>query len=341
MKRTVSILLAAVMAAGMAAQSFAQREKDNRIVLSADTNSGISLEGGLLTPGEKYRFPVSVSIDGGEPQPLNPDVMEDYSFKLSNTGEGDSLVDFNLSKSGDRYYIAEEVKAGWPTAKTEEEYSIKMVNKSNRKDFVTLTVSFETGYELVSDEFISALDAEDEIEVDNSAPVFDAEQLERIAKRNQYKKVTFTDGDWRFTVSINDMKAVNLVHNQNAVKEIVTKYEDHSFEFLTFPSGPQFRTNGVMELDVSAYADDFNDQFFVYRYLNGKLTEIPAQYHNAEELLTFTTDTLGRFIITDKEIADTVVFTPAGQAGSAGGAGSGSPAVGGGVLINPSTGSAA
>ena len=96
-----------------------------------------------------------------------------------------------------------------------------------------------------------------------------------------------------------------------------------------------------MELDVSAYADDFNDQFFVYRYLNGKLTEIPAQYHNAEELLTFTTDTLGRFIITDKEIADTVVFTPASQAGSVGGAGSGSPAVGGGVLINPSTGSAA
>ena len=250
-------------------------------------------------------------------------------------------MDFNLSKSGDRYYIAAEVKAGWPTAKTEEEYSIKMVNKSNRKDFDTLTVSFETGYELVSDEFVSGLDAEDEIEVDNGAPVFDAEQLERIAKRNQYKKVTFTDGDWRFTVSINDMKAVNLVHNQNAVKEIVTKYEDHSFEFLTFPSGPQFRTNGVMELDVSAYADDFNDQFFVYRYLNGKLTEIPAQYHDAEELLTFTTDTLGRFIITDKEITDTVVFTPAGQAGSAGGAGSGSPAAGGGVLINPSTGSAA
>ncbi len=340
MKRTFSVLLAAMMSMSMAAMAFAENAKTNSIALSADASSKVSLSGGLLTPGEKYRFPVSISLEGGEMQPLTAEILENYSFKLSNSGEGETLSDFNLSKSGDNYYIVAEVKAGWPSEKTEEEYSIKLVNKNDRKDFVTYTTSFETGYEVVSDEYVDSLQKEDDIKVENKTPVFDAEQLERLAKRNGYKKVAFTDGDWSFSVSINDMKAINLVHNQNAIKEIVEKYEDNSFEFLTFPAGTKFKTNGTMELDVSAYSDDFGGKFFVYRYLDGKLTGIAAKYNSEEETLSFTTDTLGRFVITDQEITNAVVVPSTGSNNS-NNSNNGSNNSTGGSVQNPSTGAKA
>ena len=310
MKRMLSIVLAAAMTVGMAALAFAEKVEGCSISLSADTTRRIGLDGSLLTPGETYRFPILVSVGGGELQPLDDTLINQYSVKVTNTGEGETMSEFAVIRVGGNYHISAKVKAGWPAVKTEEEYAIRMTNKKNRQDFAVLNVTFETGYEQASDENISQLEEGDEVVVDNTAPVYDADQLERISKRNGYKKVTFSDDGWRFTVNVNDMDAVNLVHNRNAVKEIVTKYEDHSFEFLTFPAGPRFRSSGLVEIDVSDYAEDFDGQFFLYRYLHGELTEIPVKYNSGEETLTFSTDTLGRFVITDQPITDRIVFTP-------------------------------
>lgn len=309
MKRTLSILLVAMMVVSVAATAFAVGPVNN-IVLGVDADSGLALKDSLLEPGESYLFPVSVSIAGAEATPLTEEMLDDYNFKVNNEGDGNSLSEFKLSKVGGVYYISVEVKAGWPAATTEEEYAMKLSQKGDSKNFVELTVAFETGYPTVSDDYIASLAKEDEIKVDNDTPVFTESQLEKIAKLNGYKKVVFEDGNWSYTVNISGMKAINMLHNTNGIKEILAKYENNSFEFLTFPAGTKFGTNGTVEIDTSDFAEEFGGKFFVYRYLDGKLTLIQSSYNADDEVLSFTTNTLGRFVITDKAISDAVVVAP-------------------------------
>lgn len=327
MKRTFSILLAAMLSLSVAATAFAADPK-NDILLGTDADSGLVLKNSLLEPGETYRFPVSVSIAGAQATPLTEAMLDDYTFKISNTGEGNSMSKFVLDKVGGVYYITATVKAGWPATTTEEEYAMKLTEKSS-KNAVELVVAFETGYKTVSDDFIAALAKEDEIKVDNDTPVFTKSQLSTISNLNNNKKVTFTDDNWNYTVIVSGMKDINLLHNNNAISEIINKYEDNNFEFLTFPAGTKFATNGTMEIDVSGYTDDFGGKFFVYRYLDGKLTLINSSYDAEDEVLSFSTNTLGRFVITDKAVKDAVVVS-----------GNGSGSNGGNTPSNPSTGAA-
>ncbi len=331
MKRTFSILLAVMLSLSVAATALAVDPK-NSIVLGVDADSGLVLKDSLLEPGETYRFPVSVSIAGAQATPLTEELLDNYSFKISNTGEGNSMSKFVLDKVGGVYYITATVKAGWPAVTTEEEYSMKLTEKS-AKNAVEVTVAFETGYKTVSDDYIASLAKEDEIKVDNDTPVFTKSQLNEISGLNNNKKVTFADDNWSYTVIVSGMKEVNLLHNNNAIAEILNKYEDNNFEFLTFPAGTKFATNGTVEIDVSGYTDDFGGKFFVYRYLDGKLTLINSSYDAEDEVLSFTTNTLGRFVITDKAVKDAVVVS-----GNTGNTGNGSN--GGSTPTNPSTGAA-
>lgn len=328
MKRAFSLLLSIMLVMAVAVTSTAAVET---IVIGTDTDSGIALADGLLKSGETYRFPVLVSVDGAEPVELTDEILDNYSFRISNTGKGESLTSLKLSKKQGAYYIVAEVKAGWPAEQTEEEYSFKLVKKSGNDTVATLKVEFLTGYAYASDEAIAALEKEDYIEVDNDAPVYTAEQLEKIEKINLYKKVTFSGDNWTYTVNATDMDNVNMLYYHNTVKEILTKYEDNSFDFLTFPAGPKFSLNGTVEVDVSNYADNYNETFFVYRYLGGKLTLVPSTYDSDEQILSFNTNTLGRFVITDKQIKDAVVV-----AGASAGTSTGSS----GTPVNPSTGAA-
>lgn len=330
MKRTLSILLAAMLSLSIAATAFAVDPK-NDIQLGVDANSGLTLKDSLLEPGETYRFPVSVSINGEAVTPLTEDLLEDYSFKISNTGEGKSMTEFVLDRVGGVYYITATVKAGWPAVTTEEEYAMKLTEKSS-KDAVELIVPFETGYKTVSEDYLASLAKDDDVKVDNDTPVFTKSDLNVISDLNNNKKVTFTDDNWNYTVIISGMEEINLLHNNNAIAEIINKYEDNNFEFLTFPAGTKFSTNGTMEIDVSSYADDFDGKFFVYRYLDGKLTLINSSYDAEDETLSFTTNTLGRFVITDQAVKDAVVITNNGSSNGSNGGNS--------APVNPSTGAA-
>lgn len=315
MKKTLSILLAVMLSLSVAAVAFAVDPK-NDIVLGTDADSGFALKDSLLEPGETYRFPVSISIAGAQATPLTTSLLDEYSFKISNTGEGNSMSEFILDKVGGVYYITATVKAGWPAVTTEEEYTMKLTEKSGSKNSVEVTVAFETGYKAVSDDYIASLAKEDEIKVDNDTPVFTKSQLNTISDLNNNKKVTFTDDNWNYTVIVSGMKEINMLHNSNAIAEILNKYADNNFEFLTFPAGTKFSTNGTMEIDVSDYTDDFGGKFFVYRYLDGKLTLINSSYNGDDEVLSFTTNTLGRFVITDKAISDAVVIPGSSNGGS-------------------------
>lgn len=328
MKRTLSILLVAMLVISVAATAFAVNP-NNSISLGVDADSGLSLDDSLLKSGESYLFPVSVSIAGAEATPLTDELLEDYTFKINNSGEGNSVTEYQLVEIGNVYYISVKIKAGWPAVTTEEQYSMKLTEKFGDKNSVEITVDFETGYEAVSDDYIASLEKEDEIKVDNDTPVFTENQLDNISDLNDNKKVVFADGNWTYTVIVSGTKDINMLHNNNGITEILKKYLDNNFEFLTFPAGTKFRTNGTVEIDAADFAEDFGENFYVYRYLDGKLTLINSSYDADEEALSFVTNTLGRFVITDKAIDDAVVYDTNTSNGSQD------------PITNPSTGAAA
>jgi hypothetical protein len=308
MKKTASLILVAMLIMVTAMTSFAAL---GTITLGADKDTGIYLEGGLLKPGEEYKFPVLVTVDPAVGEtPLTDEIFDDYHFRISNTGKGHTVDSMKLTKASGIYYLDAVIEDGYPAKQTEEQYTLKLVKKSDGKTIGESVIDFKTGFGKASDSMIDALDEGDYVEVNNDAPVFTDEQLDHIARINNYKNVTFTNGLWNYTVNITDMPSINMYNNNAGIKEILTKYENINFEFLSFLANPSFTANGEISLDVSDIAEDYGQTFYVYRYTNGTLSPITATYDVDEDTLKWRANTLGRFVISDIALSDVDIVTP-------------------------------
>lgn len=98
-----------------------------------------------------------------------------------------------------------------------------------------------------------------------------------------------------------------MLYNERAIREVSSKFEDQNFMYVSFPGGPAFDFTGTMTIDVSEVMEDFGGNFHVYRYLRGVLEKIDATVDADNETVSFETKNLGRFVLTDKEIADGTV----------------------------------
>ncbi len=306
MKKMLTFLLAGVMMLTVAVTAMAAAPQ--AITLGVNTD-GIALADAVLTPGEEYRFPLNITMDDGSTRPLVDTDLDSYSLRVNNIGTGNTITNFKIIEISSVYYVAAEVKMGWPVDQTEEQFTIKYIKKTDGKTLSTINVDFKTGYAAADDAYINTLAADDYIQVDPNAPVFTKEQLDKIAKLNNYKKVTFTNGTWMYTVNVTDMDNINLLNNQNAINDILNKYQDNQFTFLTFPAGSEFPVSGTMSVDVANMIDGFNGHYYVYKYDGYKLTKITSTFNEDDYTLNFNVSALGRFIITDKEITDTVIVS--------------------------------
>lgn len=306
MKKTLSMILAIAATMTMAVTAFAQptsAENTSEIIISADANGVDINKDTLLTPGKDYKFPLSVKIDG-KTQDVTDEFLKSYTFRIENTSGRSTIDSFKVEKDSNKYVLKIAVKAGWPAKQTDAEYALKLVSKSGGKTLAENEISFRTGYEFASDSVIAGLQAGDHVTVDVARPVYSKAQLEKIAELNNYKKVTFTNGEWTYTANITDLSAINFLNNTSPIKDILTAYQDNDFKFVSFPAGPEFNSKGELVIDVLDIEEDFEGKFFVYRYLNGKLSKMNSTYVKDDGIIKLETSTLGRFVITDKEIKD-------------------------------------
>lgn len=311
------MMLAVITVTSATATAFADTKAAGGLSLGAD--DGITLADSVLMPGEKYSFPLQITVDG-KTEAFTKDHMEDHNLRLENLEGKDAITTAKLVESGKKYHLEMTTKGGWPTKQTEVSYRIRYINKTSGKVAESMEVSFAVGYETASDGYIDGLSKGDNIQVDADAPVFTKDQLEKLAELNDYKKVVFAADDWSFEASITGMSSINMLYNTKAVQDILEKFPNHDFKFLTFPAGPAFKGNAKLEMDVSDVVEDFDGKFYVYRYLNGKLTKEGFSYDQENETLSINTNQLGRFVISDKEIADgTVIFDGGSSSSSQGG----------------------
>jgi LPXTG-motif cell wall-anchored protein len=164
---------------------------------------------------------------------------------------------------------------------------------------------FKVGFMTISDDQTD-VGEEGTIVIYKETPVILKDQFADIAKSANYKNVIFEgeEGTWSFRGKVAGMKDSNFYYDFDPDTDLLNKFPEHEFKFLTFRAGVNFPTTGEMRIDVSDVSDTFNTMY-AYLYREGKLTEINGTYDAATDELVFRTNYLGRFLISNRAITDT------------------------------------
>lgn len=310
MKKILSFILAFAAVSSMAVSALAQEPLSGEkakagLSLGADEETEKTVKD-LLTPGEDYEFPIYITDEEGKTQQIQEEHLEGYRLRVESKDGKDGLESIKVEEGRNGYVLEVETQSGWPTEQTKFTGVLKMVKKTNGQSLYTTDLQLTVGYGQIEDSALTGVKNGEYVYIEENAPVITKSQMKKLENYANGKKVTFTDGGWTFEVRVSGQDAVNMLNNQRTIREVVEEFEGNNFKFVSFPAGPEFDFNGKMTIDVSEQMDEF-DNFFVYRYYKGKLTKIDAKLNKNDETLSFETKKLGRFVITDKEIADGTV----------------------------------
>lgn len=309
MKKFVSMFLAVCAMSTMSVSAFAQQAG----AVNVTSDQAMKLSFGeetfsqVLLPGETYTYPLYLEKEDGTLVPLSDEHLKDVKLRAEKKNGKSAVSSFQVEEKDNTYHLEVKTESGWPTKQTEVEGAVKAVKRSNGQVVSTADVELLVGYPTIRDEALEGAKYDEYIFIDNTAPVITTKQFQQLDGDVDGGKVTFTNGLWNYQVRISGQEAVNLLHNERAIKEISSKFEDQNFKYVSFPGGPAFDFTGTMTIDVSEEMEDFGGNFYVYRYLRGVLERIDATVDLDEETVSFETKNLGRFVITDREIADGTV----------------------------------
>ena len=282
-------------------------ENATDVKIGADED-GVVLGDDILEPGKEYKFPVSLTV-GGKAVKITDELMDGYKFsysKISSKG----MSRFEIEEYKGQYYLYVEARDTVTTKPVDVKYNVKLVRKSNNLSVFTQEVKFQYGYDEADSDYINGLDEGDTVEISNDNPVITGTMFDKIAKINNYKNVTLAGNDWEFTVNVTDETTKNMVHNNAGIKAVLAAYPDQDFKFFSFPGKPSFSATGRMALNVDDIVDDF-EKMYTYRYANGTIYRINATFDGDENTLTFRTNKLDNFFVTNKFIEDGTVVSDA------------------------------
>lgn len=220
------------------------------------------------------------------------------SARIKTIGRGDSAV----------YSLVINTRDNYGTKMNEVEYSLS-VNGNTSGTFNDSSYLFEVGYQSIDDSETNIGEG-GYITITNDYPVITKDQFTDIAKSVNYKTVNFEgeDGGWVFVGRVSGMGDSNFRYTYDVVPELINKFPDQEYKFLTFNAGVTFPSTGEMRIDASDISESFS-QMHTYLYRNGKLTRVDASHDKIKDELVFRTNYLGSFIITDKPITDSTLLT--------------------------------
>ena len=282
-------------------------ENATDVNIGADED-GVVLGDDILEPGKEYKFPVSLTVDGKTVK-ITDELMDGYKFSYSKIS-AKGMSRFEIEEHKGQYYLYVEARDTVTTKPVDVKYNVKLVRKSNNLSVFTQEVKFQYGYDEADSDYINGLDEGDTVEISNDNPVITGTMFDKIAKINNYKNVTLAGNDWEFTVNVTDETTKNMVHNNAGIKAVLAAYPDQDFKFFSFPGKPSFSATGRMALNVDDIVDDF-EKMYTYRYANGTIYRINATFDGDENTLTFRTNKLDNFFVTNKFIEDGTVVSDA------------------------------
>ena len=318
MKKTLALVLAAVMTAGMTtvaladagdkyviigmnADGAASYSKDYYVLNSddvAEVATGKTVEG-----GDEIAIPLVLwtDTDGDDVPASDNDAFEWYrdtdDVKKPNVytdwriGDADAEIRMVKYGAGDyRYSVVVTVPENDTNKAIDLEGKIMVGRtKSAAEDGICSTFDLGVTY---------APAAED-------VKVYGGETLEAgktgIYKFDDDSEIDIEFGDQAlFTVDVTGQGKLNLAWNTDFNKEVADLDKSANMDFVTFEGTPSFNKNGTLYI----YADK---DTYLYQVVDGKLVAIDADYDEDYEAWTFKTRTLGAYVISDKELEEQVI----------------------------------
>lgn len=277
----------------------AELPMDLSFQLAAD---GVDFTEQDLRPDREYRFPILVRYEDEVPSHLREEEMDGKRFIVSIRQGGDAIYAPAAEVDGGRYYLVVKTKPNYTTKAVQVELLVRL-RQQNGGDLSSQTVQLTVGSSRMSDEDMGTVAEGESLRVDNNFPVVTKKQFQRLAEANNYRAVTLAGDGWEYTVNVTDLPDLNLYSTSAISQEVLKKYPDREFYFLSFPASPDFGIPGTMALDVERLTE-FDGEFYLYRRLGDRLYYLKTDYDEDEGTLTFRPSQLGSYLITDGKLGD-------------------------------------
>ena len=328
MKKTLALVLAGVMAAGMTTVAFAADEKPEIMIATSGTTyiwvdgdddgkfededkeknqanerevevtAGESVSFGRVDGGKKVALPL---FDTNGNSVTDKDAVKGYKVKADwSVGELDEKPIIEYVKINDeyRYAVTFTLPEGQETKTADLAGKISVYNKSSQlkddyeySDYVTLKIGSEYGYEE------KELEAWDDL-ADAKVVIF----KDKASDTNLEGEETLTFGDLlEFEVDVTGQGKLNLKNSTDFNKEFAAMYDYANIDFITFEKSPSFNKIGR----VYIYAPE---DAFIYEVTADGAKEINGlEWDEDYEAWTFRTRTLGSYAISDVELDEKTV----------------------------------
>ncbi len=266
------------------------------------TSDGVDVTEGGLRPDEEYRFPILVQYEDEVPSHLREEEMEGKRLSVTVRQGGGLINTPRIETEGGRYYLTVRTRPLYNTGTQELELLVRLQNKATGGEISRDTARLEVGSLRMPSDVAESLGEGEILRVDNRSPVITAPQFRLLAEKNSYRPVTLAGEGWEYTVNVTDLGARNLYSTPAINRELVEKYPEQEFRFLSFPAEPDFGAPGVFSMDVSDAVQEFGGEFYLYRLLGNRLYYLKSQYDEEAGLLTFRPSQLGSYVLTHREL---------------------------------------
>ena len=303
MKKLLSAILSATMVAGTAVTVFAAEttiDTDNlnfdstiyvdetEVKLGADTKE-VTLKSG----GEVF-FPFVVQEEGKDATRITKlSDLEDVKLYVKVT-EGSKYVEkYEIAKQNNVYgaKITLEDYFGSEPAEVAAELSLK--NKRTGR----LIVSTE---DLANMPVFEIKNNEETVTSKNGVAKYEiTDKTQIVSFDDETTQIALNGNGFYFDVKASNQDALYLGVSNKANKNIATTYENADLTFIDFVGTPVFDFSGTL----SVLVPDNEKPYFMYEITeSGKLKVSSAKYNKEDEVFELKTNTLSKYVLSDKEL---------------------------------------
>ena len=337
MKKTLALVLAAVMTAGMTTVAFADATNDNSLeVTLVDVTDGNYLyvdandDGRFGSTDDKFTTNngtehLSGAIAIAKPTADKVPTSVDLSVVKGGKKVAIPLLDEHGNKITEKDDVRRtKVKAEWKVGDLAEKPEIEFVKIGDEYVYAvtfTLPEAAETKTTDLAGS-ISVYESSSQLKDDyndkelvtlnfGSEYGYKVEEFDKVADWNKVEVVDF-DGiedvetmsfgdDFEFEVDLAGQGKLNLKWNSDFNKEFAAMYDYANIDFINFVKEPSFNKNGTMYI----YAEDKDT--FVYEVTEDGAKAIDATWNEDYEAWEFKTRKLTKYVISDVELDEKTV----------------------------------
>ena len=315
MKKTLALVLAAVMTAGMSTVAFAAKAGDVNAMLGYAVNG----DGDLVYATDVYyvldsddvaKLPEGANVEGGDEIAI-PVSLDKKAWYTIDSDFDKKLVtdeDWDVNKADTEFrFVKYAADTGLGGEKAVRVYSLVItVPENDTNKVVDLAGSVSIGKTKSdakkadkADVSVSIAPAAQEVLTYNGETLVAGET--GIYKFDEDGEIDIEFGDQAmFTVDVTGQGKLNLAWNTDFDKEFAAMYDYANIDFVTFVGTPAFNKTGTMMV----YADK---DTFIYEATEDGAKEIDATYDEDYEAWVFKTRKLTSYVVSDVELTDKTV----------------------------------